>query len=97
MKMQKPIRLAILLIPFWILLYISLQPVSNWLIDSVFKLEKGKHLTEALRFFVFELPKVLLLLVLIIFFVGIVRSWLSPEKTRKTLEGKSTFTGNILL
>jgi uncharacterized protein len=96
MKMQKPIRLAILLIPFWILIYISLQPVSNWLIDSVFMLEKGKHLTEALRFLVFELPKVLLLLVLIIFFVGIVRSWFSPEKTRKTLEGKSTFTGNIL-
>lgn len=96
MKMHRPISLAILLIPFWILIYTSLHPVSDWLIDSVFGLEKGKHLTEALRFFVFELPKVLLLLVLIIFFVGIVRSWFSPEKTRKTLEGKSTFTGNIL-
>jgi uncharacterized membrane protein YraQ (UPF0718 family) len=37
-----------------------------------------------------------LLLTLIIFLVGIVRSYFSPEKTRKALEGKSLFTGNIL-
>jgi len=59
-------------------------------------LEKGKHLTEALRFFIFEVPKVLMLLTLIIFFVGIVRTYFSPERTRKMLEGKSTFTGNVL-
>jgi uncharacterized membrane protein YraQ (UPF0718 family) len=38
----------------------------------------------------------MMLLVLIIFVVGIVRSFFSPEKTRKALEGKSLFTGNIL-
>jgi hypothetical protein len=59
-------------------------------------LEKGKHLTEALRFFIFEMPKVIMLLALIIFFVGIIRSYFSPERTRKMLEGKSTFTGNIM-
>jgi uncharacterized membrane protein YraQ (UPF0718 family) len=59
-------------------------------------LTKGSHLTETLRFFVFELPKVLLLLTLIIFFVGIIRSYFSPEKTRKLLEGKSLFTGNVM-
>jgi uncharacterized membrane protein YraQ (UPF0718 family) len=45
---------------------------------------------------VYEVPKVLLLLVLIVFGVGIVRSYFSPEKTRKTLEGKPLFVGNIL-
>ncbi len=49
-----------------------------------------------MRFFVFEFPKVLLLLTLIIFFVGIIRSYFSPERTRKVLEGKSLFTGNIM-
>jgi uncharacterized membrane protein YraQ (UPF0718 family) len=96
MKKRKEIWLVIVLLPVWMLLYINLQPVTNWLIDSVFVLEKGKHLTEALRFFIFELPKVLLLITLIIFFVGIIRSWFSPERTRKILEGKSTFAGNIL-
>jgi uncharacterized membrane protein YraQ (UPF0718 family) len=37
-----------------------------------------------------------MLLALIIFFVGIIRSYFSPERTRKILEGKSQFTGNIL-
>jgi uncharacterized membrane protein YraQ (UPF0718 family) len=93
---RKEIWLVLLLLSVWILIYHYLKPFTDWLIISVLDLEKGKRLTEALRFFIFELPKVLLLLTLIIFFVGIIRSWFSPERTRKILEGKSTFTGNIL-
>jgi len=59
-------------------------------------MEEGKHLTESIWFFVFEVPKVMLLLVLIVFIVGIIRSWFSPEKTRKALEGKSLFAGNVM-
>jgi uncharacterized membrane protein YraQ (UPF0718 family) len=33
---------------------------------------------------------------LIIFIVGIIRTYFSPEKTRKALEGKSLFTGNVM-
>ncbi len=94
--MKKSIWVPVALLPIWFLVYHYLQPVTDWLIDSVFGLEKGTHLTEALRFFIFELPKVLLLLTLIIFFVGIIRSYFSAERTRKILEGKSEFTGNVL-
>jgi uncharacterized protein len=93
---NKKIILPLLLLPVWYLIYHFLQPASDWLIDTALGLTKGSHLTEALRFFVFELPKVLLLLTLIIFFVGIIRSYFSPERTRKVLEGKSLFTGNVL-
>lgn len=93
---NKKIAVPLLLLPIWYLLYHYLQPAADWVIDSALGLEKGKHLTEALRFFIFEVPKVLLLLTLIIFFVGIVRSYFSPERTRKMLEGKSTFTGNVM-
>jgi uncharacterized membrane protein YraQ (UPF0718 family) len=86
----------LLLLPVWFLIYHFLKPVSDWFIDYVLDMNAGSHLTEALRFFVFEVPKVLLLLTLIIFLVGIVRSYFSPEKTRKALEGRSLFTGNIL-
>jgi uncharacterized membrane protein YraQ (UPF0718 family) len=80
----------------WFVLYHYLQPLVNYLIDNVLGLQKGTHLTEALRFFVFEVPKVMMLLTLIVFFVGIIRSYFSPEKTRKMLEGKRTFTGNVM-
>jgi uncharacterized protein len=93
---NKKIIIPLLLLPVWYLIYHFLQPASDWLIDTALGLTKGSHLTEALRFFVFELPKVLLLLTLIIFFVGIIRSYFSPERTRKVLEGKSLFTGNVL-
>jgi uncharacterized membrane protein YraQ (UPF0718 family) len=95
-NLKNRIWLPLALFPLWFLIYHFLQPLSNWLIDKVFKMENGLHLTEALRFFIYELPKVLLLLALIIFFVGIIRSYFSPERTRRMLEGKSTFTGNIL-
>ena len=95
-KLKNRIWLPFALIPLWFLVYHNLQLATNWLIDTVFGLEEGIRLTESLRFFIYELPKVLLLLALIIFFVGIIRSYFSPENTRKMLEGKSTFTGNIL-
>lgn len=85
-----------LLIPVWALLYFNLEFLSGYFVYDLLKLERGTHFTEAIKFFVFETPKVLLLLTLIVFFVGIIRSYFSPEKTRKSLEGKPLFLGNIL-
>ena len=85
-----------LLLPVWILLYLNLQKSADFIIDDLAGMVSGTHLTETLRFFIFEVPKVMLLLVLIVFGVGIIRSYFSAEKTRKVLEGKSLFTGNIL-
>ena len=96
MKLNKNILIPLLLLPVWYLIYHYLQPMTDWLIDSELGLTKGEHLTEALRFFVFEFPKVMMLLTLIIFFVGIIRTYFTPERTRKALEGKKTFTGNVM-
>ena len=96
MKLNKNIIIPLILLPVWYVIYINLQPVTDWLINTIFEMKKGEHLTEALRFFIFEFPKVVMLLVLIIFFVGILRSYFTAERTRKALEGKSTFMGNIM-
>jgi uncharacterized protein len=90
------IWLPVVLLPVWYIIYHNLQPGTDRLIDSVFGMTKGEHLTEALRFFVFEFPKVMMLLALIIFLVGIIRTYFTPERTRKALEGKKTFTGNVM-
>lgn len=95
-NIKNTIWIPIVLLPIWFLIYHNLQPVTDWIIDSVFGMTKGAHLTEALRFFIFEFPKVMLLLTLIIFFVGIIRTFFTPEQTRKALEGKKTFTGNVM-
>ena len=96
MKLNKNIIIPLILLPVWYLIYVNLQPVTDWFVDTVLEMIKGEHLTETIRFFLFEFPKVLMLLVLIIFFVGILRSYFTAERTRKALEGKSTFTGNVM-
>lgn len=93
---HKKIIIPLLLLPVWYLLYRNLQPITDFFIDVVFKMQKGEHLTESVRFFIYEVPKVLMLLTLIIFVVGIIRTYFTPERTRKALEGKSLFTGNVL-
>jgi len=69
---------------------------SDWLVYDVFRMSAGARITEAVRFFIFDFPKVLLLLILISFVVGIIRSYFTPDKTRRALAGKRTFTGNVL-
>ena len=80
----------------WLVIYHFLQPMTDWFVDSLLGMTQGTKLTDAVRFFVFEYPKVMLLLLLIIFFVGIIRTFFTPERTRKALEGRRTFTGNVM-
>jgi uncharacterized protein len=92
----KKIILLVSAIAAWFLVYFKLKPLTDYVIDNLQVMQQGKHLTDALRFFIFEVPKVMMLLLLIIFFVGIIRTFFTPERTRKTLEGKSLFAGNIM-
>ena len=80
----------------WIVLYISLESAAQFIVYSILSLPQDEHLTKAIYFFIFEVPKVLLLLTLIVFVVGIIRTYFSPEKTRAALEGKPLFVGNIM-
>jgi uncharacterized membrane protein YraQ (UPF0718 family) len=80
----------------WVALYQSLAPISRWFTYDLLKLESGRHLGAAVEFFVFEVPKVLLLLTLVVFGVGVVRSFFTPERTRRMLAGRREFAGNIL-
>ncbi|HEX7486296.1 MAG TPA: permease [Vicinamibacterales bacterium] len=80
----------------WVALYASLQPLARWLTFEALRLRHETHVASAVEFFVFESPKVLMLLVLIVFGVGIIRSFFTPERTRRALAGRSESVGNIL-
>jgi uncharacterized membrane protein YraQ (UPF0718 family) len=53
-------------------------------------------LGKAVEFFLFETPKVMLLLTAVVFGVGVVRSFFTPERTRRILSGRREFAGNVL-
>ncbi|MFA6469744.1 MAG: permease [Bacteroidota bacterium] len=92
------IKFAIITLSFagWVLLYNNLASLTDLFVYTTLGLLKESPFTSAVYFFIYEVPKVLLLLTLIVFVVGIIRSYFSPERTRKLLGGKRHFTGNVL-
>ncbi len=78
----------------WFALYWRLEEFSGWLVAKL-ALPPGGHLEEAARFFVYDTPKVLMLLTLVVFAMGVVRSFFSPERTRALLAGRREGLGNI--
>ena len=79
----------------WALVYSQLVPFSDWVV-TLLPVTPGGSLAESIRFFVYDTPKVLMLLALIVFAMGIVRSYFSPEKTRALLAGRREGVGNVL-
>ncbi len=79
----------------WIFVYRSLDPFSNWFAYELLGLRAGSHVASAVQFFVFEAPKVMMLLTIVVFGVGIVRSFFTPERTRRILAGKRETAGNV--
>ncbi len=85
---------AILLV--WVALYGQLARVADWLTFSLLALNRGGRFGLAVQFFLFEAPKVMMLLTLVVFGVGIIRSFFTPERTRAILAGQRESAGNVI-
>ena len=68
-----------------------LQNLADWLIYSVFGIDVTSQLGKALNFFVYDTIKILLLLFLIVFIMGIVNSYFPVEKIRNFLSRNKLF------
>jgi hypothetical protein len=80
----------------WAAAYRLLGPFARWATYDVAALAPGTRLASAVEFFLYEAPKVLLLLLLVVFGVGIVRSYFTPDRTRRVLAGRRESAGNVL-
>lgn len=79
----------------WVALYAGLTPIADAAL-ALLPLERGTHLAEAIHFFIYDTPKVLLLLTLIVFLMGVIQTFFSPERTRALLAGKREGVGNVM-
>ena len=61
------------------------QNIADWLVYDVLNLDKDQHLTEALNFFIYDTTKILILLFVVIFFMGIVNSYFPIDKVKNYL------------
>jgi uncharacterized protein len=88
--------LVAILLVLWIIAYNVIQPLANWLAYTAMDLPDESHLGESLAFFLYDVPKILLLLSGMVFAISIIRTFFSPERTRALLGGKREGVGNAL-
>jgi len=79
----------------WWLAYTHLAAFSGAAV-RLSGVDANTHLGSALDFFVFESPKVILLLALIVFVMGVIHTFVSPERTRSLLSGRRLGIGNVM-
>jgi uncharacterized protein len=90
----KWIALTLAALVAWVLVYSGLNTFAEWL-AALAPVERESHLGEAIAFFAYDTPKVLMLLTLVVFAMGVVRSFFSPDKTRALLTGRREGVGNV--
>ena len=79
----------------WVLLYSNLEWCAGMLLH-LSGISRANRFGEALYFFIYEVPKVLLLLTAVVFLMGIVHTFISAERTRALLSGRRTGVGNVM-
>ena len=79
----------------WIFAYASLLPVADSVV-ALFGLDPQTHFGAAIHFFIYDTPKVLLLLTGVVFVMGVIHTFVSPERTRALLAGRRLGVGNVM-
>lgn len=92
---RQPQSFLVIAAIIWIGIYKMLEPLSHILVNSL-QLEQGSHAYDALQFFLYDTPKVLLLLAGVVMVMGMVNSYFTPERTRALLSGRNEGVGNIM-
>ena len=86
----------LLALPLWALLYATCQRFAHWAAFGLLGLAPKSRLGEAVDFFLYDVPKVLLLLTLVVFVVTFLQSFVSPAKVREALSKRREGVGNAL-
>ncbi len=79
----------------WAVAYRALIPISEALVAAL-PVDRASHLGGSLQFFLYDTPKVLLLLTGIVFVMGMVNSYFTPERTRALLAGRTEGVANVM-
>lgn len=92
---RSPATFLILAVAVWWGLYQLLVPTSEALVAAL-PVARDSHLGGALQFFFYDTPKVLLLLTGVVFVMGMVNSYFTPERTRALLAGRTEGVANVM-
>jgi len=86
-SLLRPIFMPLWLV-IWYAVYRALPDIADFITYTTLGLSESSALGSSLHFFIYDAPKVIMMLVLIVFAVGIMNSYFTPERTRKMLAGR---------
>ena len=92
---RQPVAFLIVAAIAWLALYQTLYPAAEALVAAL-PVDRASHLGGALQFFFYDTPKVLMLLTGVVFVMGMVNSWFTPERTRAMLAGRTEGAANVM-
>jgi uncharacterized protein len=79
----------------WLVAWWVNLPAANWIAFDLLGLEPGSQFGEAVAFFLYDVPKVLLLLTGVVTIVSFLRSFVSPDRVRRSLAGRGAVPGTV--
>ncbi len=97
MKKYRALFIAIPIVALLVFLFIRfdlfalLQDTTKWLVYDIFHLSESSHLAAALEFFFYDSIKILFLLFVVVFFMGIVNSYFPVDRVRIYLSRKKLY------
>ncbi len=74
-----------------------IQNIADWFVFDIFEMNAESHLAEALNFFIYDTTKILLLLFVVIFLMGIVNSYFPIDKVRNYLSRNKLYGFEYLM
>lgn len=80
----------------WFVVYHYLPVFADWFTYDLLRLDTVGRLGSSVAFFFYDAPKVLMLLGLVVYVVGIIRTFFSAATTRRLLAGRRESAGNVM-
>ena len=95
-RVQVPLWLTVLVgSVLWLVAWFAALPLATWLTFDVLGLDPASQLGQAVAFFLYDVPKVMLLLTGIVTLVSFLRSFVAPERVRAALAGRNAVIGTV--
>jgi uncharacterized membrane protein YraQ (UPF0718 family) len=73
-----------------------LQLFADWVTYSILGLMQGTPLASSVNFFIYDSIKVTLMLAVIVFGVAIIRTYITPQRVKKWVAGRTEGVGNVV-
>jgi len=96
LTLRRDFALVAFVLILWWIVFSNLQAAVDFVTYRLLGLSAEEHFGSALNFFLYDIPKILLLLSGMIFLITLLRTFITPEQTRRWLGGRREGVGNLL-